>query len=40
MDIENAKRDLGYEPRYSYIDYLRDFKIEMQKNRFADLWDE
>ena len=28
MDIDDAKRDLGYEPEYSYIDYLRDYKKE------------
>lgn len=32
MDITNAKEELGYEPKYSYIDYLRDFKKEMEKN--------
>jgi UDP-glucose 4-epimerase len=39
MDIENAKADLGYEPKYSYIDYLKDFKKEMQLNRFSKLWE-
>lgn len=39
MDIENAKNDLGYEPKYGYIDYLRDFKKEMELNRFVELWD-
>ena len=37
MDIENAKRELGYEPKYSYIEYLKDFKKEMQLNRFEEL---
>lgn len=32
MDITNAKEELGYEPKYNYIDYLRDFKKEMEKN--------
>ena len=35
MDIENIKRDLGYEPRYYYLDYLRDYKEERERNRFA-----
>lgn len=39
MDIENAKVELGYEPQYSYMDYLRDFKKEMELNRFAKLWE-
>ncbi|WP_040978350.1 NAD-dependent epimerase/dehydratase family protein [Oceanobacillus jeddahense] len=38
MDIENAKEDLGYNPKYNYIDYLKDFKKEMELNRFAKLW--
>lgn len=38
MDISNAKEDLGYEPQYDYLDYLRDFKKEMELNRFAELW--
>lgn len=39
MDITNAKEDLGYEPKYNYINYLKDFKKEMELNRFAELWD-
>lgn len=37
MDIENARNDLGYEPEYSYLAYLEDYKREMEENRFADL---
>lgn len=37
MDITNAKEELGYEPYYYYLDYLRDFKKEMEINRFAEL---
>ena len=37
MDITKAKIDLGYEPKYSYIDYLKDFKKEMQEKRFEQL---
>lgn len=33
MDITNAKEELGYEPQYSYIEYLQDFKKEMEKER-------
>jgi len=38
MDIENAKKELGYEPKYDYITYLKDFKEEMKLNRFEELW--
>ena len=38
MDIENARRDLGYEPQYDYISYLEDYKREMEANRFDGLW--
>lgn len=31
MNIDNAKEDLNYEPKYKYIDYLRDYKKEMEK---------
>lgn len=33
MDITNAKEELGYEPKYNYIEYLQDFKKEMEKGR-------
>lgn len=35
MDITSAKEDLGYEPCYNYIEMLRDFKVEMEKDRFG-----
>lgn len=35
MDISNAKEDLGYEPKYDYISYLKDYKKEMELNRFV-----
>ena len=38
MDIENARRDLGYEPEYDYLSYLRDYKQEMNLKRFDTLW--
>ena len=34
MDIENAKRDLGYEPKYMYKDMLMDILKERELNRF------
>jgi len=39
MDISNAKVELGYEPQYYYLDYLKDFKKEMELNRFSELRD-
>lgn len=38
MDIENAREDLGYEPQYSYLDYLQDYKREQELKRFDELW--
>lgn len=38
MDIEKAKQELGYEPQYSYRDYLEDYKKERALNRFGELW--
>ncbi len=38
MDIEKARKELGYEPEYDYIDYLEDYKIEQNKKRFDELW--
>ena len=37
-DISKTKSDLGYEPKYDYMNLLLDFKNEMQINRFAKLW--
>ena len=38
IDISKTERELGYEPDYSYKDYLEDFKVEMQLNRFKELF--
>lgn len=38
MDISKTKQELGYEPEYGYIEYLRDMKKEMEEQRFALLW--
>ena len=38
MDIENAKRDLGYIPEYTYREYLIDYKKERELKRFDALW--
>lgn len=38
MDIENAKRDLGYSPEFTYIRYLEDYKKEQKLKRFDELW--
>ena len=34
MDIQNAIDDLDYHPKYDYISYLKDYKKEMESNRF------
>jgi len=36
-DISKTHKDLGYTPKFPYLTSLRDMKIEMQGNRFADL---
>lgn len=38
MDIENARTELGYEPEYSYIRYLEDYKREQTLKRFDTLF--
>lgn len=38
MDIKSAQKELGYKPEYDYISYLEDYKKEMEKNRFDELW--
>ena len=35
MDISNIKSDLNYEPKYTYIKYLEDYKKEMNSNKFV-----
>lgn len=38
MDISKTVKDLGYKPKYYYLDYLNDMKKEMEENRFELLW--
>lgn len=38
LDISKTIKELNYCPKYSYIDWLIDFKKEMQENRFKLLW--
>ena len=38
LDIRKTVNELGYEPKQTWEDYLRDFKKEMQAQRFAKLW--
>jgi UDP-glucose 4-epimerase len=38
FDISKTVKELNYSPQYDYISYLRDFKDEMEKNRFEKLW--
>lgn len=37
MDIENAKKELGYEPKYDCLSLLEDYKKEMKIDRFKEL---
>ena len=38
LDWSKTKKELGYEPEYSYIKMLKDFKKEMEEEPFAKLW--
>lgn len=38
MDIENAREELGYEPKFTYRKYLEDYKKEQELKRFDALW--
>lgn len=40
MDIDNAKEELGYQPEYTYLKYLEDYKKEQELKRFDELWRE
>lgn len=37
MDVENAKEELGYEPKYDCLKLFEDYKKEMEINRFEEL---
>jgi len=37
IDVENAKSELGYKPKYDLVNMLIDIKEEMVKNRFVSL---
>lgn len=38
LDISKTIEELGYAPKYSYIDWLKDFKKEMNEEPMAQLW--
>lgn len=38
LDITKTVEELGYSPKYSYLDWLKDFKKELEENRFVKLW--
>lgn len=38
LDISKTIEDLGYNPQYNYLGWLRDFKEEEKNNRFEKLW--
>jgi len=37
-DISKTKKDLGYKSMFDYHSLLKDFKMEMELNRFEKLW--
>lgn len=38
FDVNKTRKELNYTPKYDYINYLLDFKLEMENNRFEKLW--
>ena len=38
LNIDKNIKELGYTPKYDYLNFLKDFKNEMEINRFEKLW--
>lgn len=38
LDISKTIEELGYNPKFTYIEWLKDFKKEMEENRFELIW--
>ena len=38
LDITKTIKELGYNPKYEYLDWLEDFKKEEKLNRFERIW--
>ena len=38
LDWSKTRKELGYEPKYTYLEMLKDFKIEMKAEPMAKLW--
>lgn len=38
LDISKTIKELGYAPKYSYIEWLKDFKEEEKQERFEKIW--
>lgn len=38
LDIRKTINELGYEPQYTWKDYLIDFKKDMETQPFSKLW--
>lgn len=38
LDWSKTKKELGYEPKYTYLEMLKDFKLEMKVEPMAKLW--
>ena len=38
LDIEKTKKDLGYEPQFTWKDYLKNLKWHMENQPNKDIW--
>ena len=38
LNIEKARKELGYEPKFSFHEMMLDFKHDMDTEPFAKLW--
>ena len=38
MDVSKTIKELGYKPQFDYLSYLKDMKVEMEKEPFSQLW--
>ena len=38
LSIEKARKELGYEPKYNFVKFLKSFKYEMETEPMAKIW--
>lgn len=38
LDCSKTKDELGYNPEYTFVKMMQDFKIEMEEQPFSKLW--